>query len=518
MKKVIPLFLLLFFFSNCEKWNLEKEDFLQLTTGEVILLDIKNISIESEVLGIVNEVVTQHGHVYSTSTMEPTIGFNDGIATEGGRDSDGNFISTVADLELNKTYNIRAFAQTKNLISYGNTQSFTTGNVMVSTGGLEYTTEREARVSGSLCCLEFGVTIDQYGFCWSSENENPTIDNDPFVNLGIPETDGPYSGELTDLKDSSLYYYRSYAVTNFGTDIIYGEVKTWDARLINIWKQRANFPVEDIFLPAFSFNGNGFVFHENSLWKYEPADDSWSVGPQKSGPFLFTSSRFIIGNYAYFMIGTTASDPPQPGNICWRYDLVNEVWEDLNPFDGDPRISPIGFTTGNGKGYAGIGNSGSNDYSFTDFWEYDPLNDSWTEITTYPGMTNGISMISFTVEGKAYVGGGGGAGLQNFYCFNPNNNTWTLKGGLPGGQTFETVSFTIGQTGYMGTGESDGAFQSRSFWSYAPLTDEWNRIADFAGQGRFGAFGFSIGNKGYVGGGVGMALFTDFWEYKATLD
>ncbi|MFK7808282.1 MAG: Kelch repeat-containing protein [Saprospiraceae bacterium] len=517
MNKLIFLFVLLFL-NSCEKWNLDKEDFLDVSTGTVMLTDVKSASVKSKITGIVNDVVIQHGHIWSSSTDDPTLAFNEGIINQGGKDSDGDFTSAISNLEVNTTYNIRAFAETSESITYGNIQSFTTGNITVATGDLQYTTAREATITGSFCCLGFGITVDQHGFCWSSNNTLPTIDTDPFINIGIPESDGSFSGTIENLEDKTLYYYRSYLVTNFGTEIIYGEVRTWESNLENIWNPRADIPIDfALFLPAFSHDGKGYVYANNTLWKYDPENDSWTEGPSKPGPLLLTKSYFVIDDHVYFMIGSSDAEE-MPGNKCWRYNLINNIWEDLNDFPGLPRLSAVGFSTGNGKGYAGIGTILSNDYSYQDFWEYDPISDEWTEVSSYPGMTVGLNMLSFVVNDKAYVGGGGGAGLDNFYSYDPGLDEWTLKGSLPGGQTFETTSFTIGNLGYMGTGESLGNFFSKSVWSYEPVLDEWNEIADFGGGGRFGAFSFSINEKGYVGGGVGVNLVSDFWEYKSKQD
>src|SRR4249919_3048148 len=58
------------------------------------------------------------------------------------------------------------------------------------------------------------------------------------------------------------------------------------------------------------------------------------------------------------------------------------------------------------------------------------------------------------------------------------------------------VSFSIGNKGYIGTGDS-----YNDFWEYDPATNVWTQKADFGGKGRDWATGFSIGNKGYIGTG-----------------
>lgn len=516
MKKIFYLLLTTFLFVQCEKWNLDEINFLEITTSPINNININQGSITSEIKGIRSEVLIQHGHVWSASSENPTIQLNDGIDNKGGKETDGNFTSTINNLETNTIYYARGYAQTKDEISYGNTVMFTSGDIMVSTDSLSYSTAREATVYGNLCCVDIDITIDQHGICWSSTNPEPNIENDQFTNLGVPNEDGSFSSTITGLEDSTLYYYRSYVITNFGSVVRYGEVKTWNAQLVNIWEQKTGATVNGILMPTFTYNGKGYFFGFNRLSEYDPLTDTWSIVSIKSGPFIWNPVAFVDGDYAYFLIGTI--DPGVPDNKCWRYNLVTQVWEDLDPFPGTSRVSPIGFAPGNGKCYLGVGSAG-NDLSETDFWEYDPSTNNWTQMADYPGMTIGLSMISFVVNEIGYVGGGAATGLENLFSYDYQTNTWEEKNTLPGGQTFEAVTFTIDQTAYIGTGESDGNASSKTFWKYNHMEDTWTSITDFGGAARFGAYAFSIGDKGYVGGGINSTMdHFDFWEYKPKLD
>ncbi len=506
------------FFVRCEKWTLESVDFLEINSS-IVEVNINQVEIESSIEGIKTNVVTQHGHLWSSTLEEPTIQLNDGIDIKGGRDMDGNFTSQIEALGVNTVYYVRGFAETNDQVSYGNAIMITTGNVMVSTDSLIYLDANKAKIYGSLCCTELDITIDQYGFCWSSVNDSPILENDHFINLGKPTSNGVFQGTIDGLEDNTTYYYRSYAITNFGSEVVYGEVKTWDTNLKNIWKQRSDFPFPGVFFRGFSFDGKGYVMANPALLQYDPNSDDWltkTIFPQGN---LIQPVTFVIANHVYFMIGSDEENEgePVPNNLCWRYDLVLNEWEELNPFPGVERASAVGFTLDNGKGYLGLGTN--YDDNFSDFWEYDPVSDTWDEIASYPSSSAGINLFSFVIDNKGYVGGGAGSGLDNLWSYDYLSNQWTEKNTLPGGETFEVVTFVINGTAYMGTGESAGNASTKSFWSYDHNNDTWIALTDYEGLARWGGFGFSIGDKGYIGGGrTASTEYIDFWEYKVFFD
>jgi len=91
-----------------------------------------------------------------------------------------------------------------------------------------------------------------------------------------------------------------------------------------------------------------------------------------------------------------------------------------------------------------------------DFWEYNPVGNSWNELRPFPGNTSG-GHIAVTIDDKAYIG--------------------------------------------MGTVISDeGSFSlSGEFYEYNSSTDEWTEKADFPFDLRSGAIAFGIGTKIYYG-------------------
>ena len=74
------------------------------------------------------------------------------------------------------------------------------------------------------------------------------------------------------------------------------------------------------------------------------------------------------------------------------------------------------------------------------------------------------------------------------------------------------TSFIIGDTIYMGRGDT-GFFQySKAFFGYTTSSEIWHYVPGYPGQGSDWGFAFVINNRAYVGGGAGYGFFSDFWK------
>jgi hypothetical protein len=174
-----------------------------------------------------------------------------------------------------------------------------------------------------------------------------------------------------------------------------------------------------------------------------------------------------------------------------------------------PRYRAVAFATG-GKGYIGTGNDNA---LKNDFWAYDPVGNTLTQVANFGGMAR-ESAVAFAVGGKGYVGTGGTASTNanDFWCYDPFANTWSAVAPLPAAGRKMAVAFTAGSKGYVGTGEAGGYLSD--FYSYDPVLDDWDTIASFP-TNRIKAAAFGVNGKGYVGTG---AIFSgnmqkDFWSY-----
>jgi len=152
-----------------------------------------------------------------------------------------------------------------------------------------------------------------------------------------------------------------------------------------------------------------------------------------------------------------------------------------------------------------------------DFWEYNPANDTWTQKADFGGTARQVA-VGLSIGDKGYIGtGNDGSATKDFWEYDTTSNAWTQKADVGGSVRRHATAFSIDGKGYIGIGWNGGA-NFQDFWEYDPLTDIWTQKANFGGTARRNAMGFSVDNKGYIGAGFDGARRKDFWEYDPVAD
>jgi N-acetylneuraminic acid mutarotase len=227
--------------------------------------------------------------------------------------------------------------------------------------------------------------------------------------------------------------------------------------------------------------------------------------------FKYQPKHFVLYIIAFMLLG--CNDPAQS-----PYPLLSFVKKKSMP--GTGRASAVAFVI-NDKGYVALGRTAVRSAQLNDCWQYDPVNDTWTQKASFPGIAR-VKAMAAVANGKAYVGLGfdptyavysnQSAYLTDLWMYDPNNDTWIQKAKFPGTETDACVSFTIGNEIYVGSGFDGHGFGSE-FWKYNPDNDTWTRIVNFPGANRFGATLCSNGAQVYFGTGYNTYNQSDWWEY-----
>src|ERR1035437_10915125 len=92
-------------------------------------------------------------------------------------------------------------------------------------------------------------------------------------------------------------------------------------------------------------------------------------------------------------------------------------------------------------------------------------------------------------------------GFSLITCY--TQGTWVQKANIGGSATRDrAVGFSIPNIvkGYIGMGSDNGGILN-DFWEYNPLNNTWTQKANYPGLGNNGDMGFYIGSKGYICGG-----------------
>src|SRR5436190_1411164 len=102
--------------------------------------------------------------------------------------------------------------------------------------------------------------------------------------------------------------------------------------------------------------------------------------------------------------------------------LAQNSWVEKDSLPSSDRDRAFAVSL-NGKGYLGTGFGYSPSGEFQDWWEYDPVTDSWSQEADYP-MVN-CAMAGFAVNNKIYAGTGE---ANDIWCeYDPALNVWTVK-------------------------------------------------------------------------------------------
>lgn len=140
---------------------------------------------------------------------------------------------------------------------------------------------------------------------------------------------------------------------------------------------------------------------------------------------------------------------------------------------------------------------------------------------------SGFGSVSFSIGNKVYLGSGSGdefASPRDFWEWDQITDIWTKKADFPGNSVRGAVGFSIATKGYLGTGLTFEGGVTNEFWEYDPATDKWTEKASLpVTAARTEAVGFSIGTKGYIGTGNFFTnnetkCLNDFWEYDPAAD
>lgn len=190
--------------------------------------------------------------------------------------------------------------------------------------------------------------------------------------------------------------------------------------------------------------------------------------------------------------------------------ITAQTWTPIADFPSG-RHHPVSFSL-NGKGYAVTGTI-NNNIPTTDFYEYDPVADSWTTLTAFPGIARSFA-IGTTHNGKAYIGFGASViqRLNDFWTWDPQTGQWTQLADCP--CTGRRHPAMLAQNGkiYVGLGDDDNA-NLRDWWMYTISTDTWVQIGNLPGAGRHHPFQFIAGGELYAGmGHGGPTIFGDWYK------
>jgi N-acetylneuraminic acid mutarotase len=256
----------------------------------------------------------------------------------------------------------------------------------------------------------------------------------------------------------------------------------------------------------------------NDLWEFDPGTNSWTQKANFPGIARRDAAAFSIGTKGYVGTGMDNADAVfgNPQSDFYEYNPVTNTWTAKAPYPGNSGMGiyyASGFAIG-GKGYFCCGKRGSSSYS-NELWEYNPASNTWTSKANFP-LGGRYGGVAFTIGSMAYFGTGTDENIltQDFYKYNPATNTWSVIAAFPGSGRFACSSFTLANRGYIVFG-TDGGYKDE-LWEYNPLINYWSLKSSYPNGERRSGVAFTIGSKAYAGTGKSYTgVRRDFYEYSA---
>jgi N-acetylneuraminic acid mutarotase len=301
---------------------------------------------------------------------------------------------------------------------------------------------------------------------------------------------------------------------------------------INIWNQKASCPgVARHRTTTFTIGNKGYIglghinsgpsgnVYQEDFWEYDPANNSWTQKADFGGGLRYHAVGVGYGSKAYVGTGRDQTGAG-PAYILetdwWEFDPIANTWTLKAPFPGQGRRGAVAFLIDD-KIFVGTGQVNSG-YT-ADFFAYDITNDVWLSgVPDFPGGAR-TSAVAFSIIDKGYVGTGGiGCGTTDFYEYKLATNTWTQRANVGTIIRNESCGFAVNGKGYIGTGDDCSSGNNyKDFWEYNPTTDTWVEMAEFPGAARRYMNSFVIGNKVYCGSGTSGVNYADLWEFDQVL-
>lgn len=507
--------LILIFFNTCQEIDLTREALVQTDSHSI---GDGTIALTGTIIDV-GEGISDHGFVVS-DTHIPSISSGT-VLSLGVAAGTGQFTTNLSDAGSGLNFYFRAFATTGEETIYGETKTFSTPDLVVSTQTPMIRTNSTAVLNGAIIGLGF-ESVTNHGFYWA-DDPAPQDFPENKISLGVAINAATFNYTLTGLTPYKEYYFVAYAQNDSETK--FGNVKS--LKIENVWTQIADFAGSGRHKAlAFSLGESGYITGGEDAGSIE---DFYQFGPDPGNWTLLLSegsqgngTAFTIGNKAYVFDAMHLHE----------FDPDNGTWVGKTNFPGTPRYEVFAFGIGN-RGYIGSGKyyDGTTDVYLYDLWEFDPQDEitngtdingnpmgSWTQKADFQGAGRVFGEgFSITTYGYVCCGEDNSSEFYDLWEYDPfstDNGTdangnpmgaWSQKTDYPGPPGIGVVSFVIRNKAYI--------FKDNDLWQYNPVTDRWTKMADFPGQARYIPAGFAINNIGYVGTGAYGVYLNDFWEY-----
>ena len=225
---------------------------------------------------------------------------------------------------------------------------------------------------------------------------------------------------------------------------------------------------------AFASSNRGYVFggqdkngYLNDLWEYDPILNTWTEKTPLPDLGRGGSSFFVIDSIAYITGGK--NDESFALKEVWAYNINQDTWEQKNDLSVTKWRASAAAT--DLKGYLLFGSYIDTSFS-SELFEYDPIMDSWSVVSTFPNV--GRTYASINAIGNSLYIFGGQDSIKTFYNdmwqYKIATSTWLELDSLPAYRRRGGMSFNNGTNIFYTTGVDQTPARIVDIWKYALFT------------------------------------------------
>jgi N-acetylneuraminic acid mutarotase len=207
---------------------------------------------------------------------------------------------------------------------------------------------------------------------------------------------------------------------------------------------------------GFGFHYDEVTFEEyflNDLWEFDPVTGDWTELAPFPGAARYHPAIVYLDNKIYVGVGQN-----DLGDLkdWWVYDISANTWTEKTEFPASERHHPFYFAIGEYV-YVGFGHHATEIYN--DFYRYDPVTDTWTTMASLPEQGR-VAGTQFSYNGNGYILSGQGETHINlptgeFWEYNPLTDSWLELTAHPGGGRWAPGSFMIDSKVYLTCGQAN---------------------------------------------------------------
>ena len=467
-----------------------------------------------------NGLIQERGIVYYTSE-------SDSLITLRSDSNENQFSVNMNNLSGELVYFIKAYADNTLGTGYSEIAMFTPGRPCVQ---IEITEVTKTSISVKTTISNFGGnSISEKGICYGQTGDLTYYNSETIPNSG---SENEFYTNLTGLTPGDRYYIRSYIKNNgeFTYSPVIDTLTLYPWHYVTVIPGLPRTQAVSFAIGSKAYIGTGVYqndMHLEDMWEYDTETGAWTQKANYPEGKVRGLTAFSVNGKGYAGMGyrRNGTNEGESTNTFYEYDPINNTWTRIQDYPGPLNANDYhdAFSLNN-KGYIA---SAKEDESGVYLYEYDPNANRWNKESTYNFASFDVnaSLVSAKAVGSniyCYVRRTQGVfsnEVNIFLQYDTEFDIWIEKScPIPINYT-KMESFVMGNNFYLFSGNLYAGVHNNTVYKYYPETNTWteNEVSE-PKIFRYHPVNLVINGKLYYGGGDNEGNRTDLWVYDPSLE